>query len=409
ETATLMTGRDIREHFGVRPMINLTGTLTVNGGISARPEAIEAAAAMLRHGVDMAEFQARASQIIAAATGAEAGFVSACSAAGICMGIAGAMTGDDMAKIEQLPNTQGMKSEVVIQLGHVVNYGHSIGQDIRQTGAKTVAFGDVNAAKLHQLEAAITPQTAAALYVVSHHCVDYGQIPFGTFRDVCAKHGVPVIVDLAAEYDLKSYLTAGADLTIHSSHKFLGGPTAGIVAGKKTLVRTAFLQNYGIARPMKAGKESIAGALAALQSWQVMDHQAERARQREALGYWQRQLNDLPGTEATIDPDPTGNPFDRLKLAIDSNTAGLSALELVYQLETGDPPIMVRAHQLEHGYFIMDPRSLGQGEQEIVTQRLRDIFAKAGQGDGPPNPASVHAWKTTKASALKTWPDIEIA
>ncbi len=395
---------DIRTVLGVRPMINLTGTLTVNGGISARPEAIAAAAEIMKHGVDIAELQARGSRMIAEATGAEAGFVSACSAAGICMGIAGAMTGDDMAMIERLPDTEGMQREVVIQLGHIVNYGHSIAQDIRQTGARIVPVGDVNTAKRHQLEAVIGPETTAALYVVSHHCVQYGQIPFESFAEICHARSVPVIVDLAAEYDLKGYISAGADLTIHSSHKFLGGPTAGIVAGKKSFVRAAFLQNYGIGRPMKVGKEGIAGALIGLKTWMAMDHEAERRRQFTILKAWQEVLGSYSGISAAIDPDPTGNPFDRLKVTVDCERAGISALDLVHALEAGDPPIMVRAHQLEFGYFIMDPRSLGDDEFDVVAHRLREILNSPGAYSQSTD--SVHSWKSAKAGTLKTWPDI---
>lgn len=161
---------DVRRRLGVRPLINLTGTLTTHGGVSACPEAIEAAANIMSRGVDILELQAAASRIIVRASGAEAGFVAACSSAGICMAVAGAMTGDDLARIERLPETTGMRSEVVIQAGHVVNYGHSIAQDIRLPGARPVVIGDVNAAKSHQLAAAIGPATAAGLFVVSHHC-----------------------------------------------------------------------------------------------------------------------------------------------------------------------------------------------------------------------------------------------
>lgn len=396
---------DVRRRLGVRPLINLTGTLTTHGGISASPEAIEAAAAIMSRGVDMLELQAAASRIIARTTGTETGFVAACSSAGICMAVAGTMTGDDLARIERLPDTTGMRSEVVIQAGHVVNYGHSIVQDIRLPGARPVVIGDVNAARSHQLAAAIGPETAAGLYVVSHHCSSEGQIPFATFLEICHAQGVPVIVDLAAEYDLRGYLAEGADLTIHSSHKFLGGATAGIVAGRKPLVRAAYLQNFGIARPMKAGKESVAGALAALEAWGKRDHAARRQAMREVLEGWRRCFSDLPGIEATIDPDPTGNPFDRLKLTVDPTKAGLSALQLVRELERGDPPIAVRSHQVEHGWLVMDPRSLGEGEAEIVADRIGAVLATAENGTFDSASANLESWRAEKARALKVWPD----
>ena len=398
--------RDIRQRLGARPLINLTGTLTAYGGISARPEAIEAAAAIMGRGVDIVELQACASRIIAEATGSEAGFVAACSSAGICMAIAGAMTGSDLALIERLPDTAGMRSGVVIQTGHLVNYGHSISQDIRQTGARVVAIGDANASRTHQLEAALGPETAAALYVVSHHCMPYGQIPFADFVRVCHERSIPVIVDLAAEYDLTGYLRQGADVTIHSSHKFLGGATAGIVAGRKDLVRAAYLQTWGIGRPMKVGKEGVAGALAALERWRARDHDAERRQARLTLDSWRQRFAACPGVTAVVDPDPTGNPFDRLKVSVDPALAGLSALALVDQLETGDPPIAVRSHQLELGYFVMDPRSLADGEAEVVADRICAVLAGA-RADAPVvAPADVSQWKAKKARVLADWPDV---
>ncbi|MCC2690021.1 MAG: hypothetical protein K0S21_2824, partial [Rhizobiaceae bacterium] len=191
-------GVDIRVRLGAQPVINLTGTLTTLGGISARPEAIEAASAIMGRGVDIVELQACASRVVARVTGAEAGFISACSSAGICMAVAGSMTGDLMPAIERLPDTAGLKNEVVIQTGHLVNYGHPIEQDIRLTGARPVAFGSVNSATPAQLAGAIGPGTAAGLYVVSHHCAPDGQIPFADFARACHARGVPVIVDLAA-------------------------------------------------------------------------------------------------------------------------------------------------------------------------------------------------------------------
>jgi len=393
---------DIRVRLGVSPVINLTGTLTVLGGISARPEAIRAAAEILGHGVDIVDLQAAASAAIADRLGTEAGFVSACSAAGICMAVAGAMTGDDMGLIQRLPDTRGLKNEVIIQTGHLVNYGHPIEQDIRLTGARPVRIGAVNSATTVQLASAIGPATAAALYVVSHHCAPDGQIPFADFVRVCHTHDVPVVVDLAAEYDMTGYLGAGADLTIHSAHKFLGGATAGIVAGRKALVRAAFLQNFGIGRPMKVGKEGVAAALAALAAHGREDRAAARAGWNEALRPIAEAARDLAGIEAALDPDPTGNPFDRLRITVLPD-AGFQAVELVHALETGTPSIRVRTHQLEHGSFVMDPRSMADGEAEIVARRLR---AAVGDIAGrPPDARDVERWTESKAAALNRWPE----
>jgi L-seryl-tRNA(Ser) seleniumtransferase len=396
---------DIRVRLGADPVINLTGTLTTLGGISARPEAAEAAAAIMRLGVDIVQLQAAASAAIAEATGAEAGFISACTAAGLCMAIAGAMTGDSTTAIERLPDTAGMKNQVVIQTGHLVNYGHPIEQDIRLTGARVAAFGAVNAASQAQLAGAINPATAAALYVVSHHCAPDGQIPFADFARVCHAQGVPVIVDLAAEYDMTGYLRAGADITVHSAHKFLGGATAGVVAGRKALVRAAFLQNHGIGRPMKVGKEGIAAAIVALRSYIAEDRAAIRAALHAPLLRWRAAVAGLPGITADLDPDPTGNPFDRLRVTVGAE-ALCQAVDVVQALEAGTPSIRVRTHQIDHGSFVMDARSLGEGEQEVVATRLRAAIAEARAG-GPDRAGRVQAWKLGRAAALKNWPDAE--
>lgn len=396
---------DIRIRLGTEAVINLTGTLTTLGGISARPEAIAAAAEILGRGVDIVGLQAAASRTIAEIMGTEAGFVSACSAAGICMAIAGAMTGDDMAAVERLPDTTGLRNEVVVQLGHLVNYGHPIEQDIRLTGARVVPVGAVNSATQGQLDGAIGPNTAAALYVVSHHCAPDGQIPIADFVRVCHTRGIPVIVDLAAEYDIHSYLQAGADITIHSAHKFLGGATAGVVAGRKAAVRAAFLQNYGIGRPMKVGKEGIAAALVALELFAAGDRDAERAALRAPLEHWRAALAGVAGVSATLDPDPTGNPFDRLRLSVHED-AGFEAVDLVHALEVGTPPIRVRTHQLSHGSFILDARSLGAGERDIVTRRLLEAIAEARRSRAEGRTGDVQAWKVRNAQALRNWPDM---
>ena len=244
---------DIRSRLGLRPIINVSGTMTGLGASIAVPEVIAIAAEILPEWVEINDLHRKASGAIAAACGAEAGFVTASASAGITLTIAGAMTGVDLARVESLPDTAGMKDEVVILSGHMTGYGASVEQAIRLAGAKVVPVGNVTDARHYQLAAKITERTAAALYVVSHHTVQYGQLPLTEFSRICHEKGVPVIADLASECDLKGFLAAGADVAIYSAHMFLGGMTAGIVAGRKDLVRATFLQNSGIGRGMKVG------------------------------------------------------------------------------------------------------------------------------------------------------------
>ncbi len=395
---------DIRQRLGLRPIINVSGTMTALGASIVVPEASQAVAEILPEFVEINELQRNASETIARLTGAEAGFVTACASAGITLGVAGCMTGADLGRIEQLPDTTGMKDEVVIQLGHMVGYGAPVEQAIRLAGARAVPVGQATEVRPYQLAHRLTEGTAAAVYVVSHHCVGYGQLPLEQFAEICHTRGVPVIADLASEYDLRGFLAAGADLAIYSAHKFLGGPTAGIVAGSKVLVRAVFLQNLGIGRGMKVGKEGIVGTIAALKAWERRDHAKMRATETDHLMLWLKRFDALPGVSASIEPDPTHNPLDRLKLALDPEAARITAWELADVLSAGDPPVVVRDHEVEHGFFYLDPCNLHPGEAEIVADRVVQELEKARKR------SQVHAISAAERKAhrlerLLRWPE----
>ncbi len=365
---------DIRASLGVRPIINVSGTMTALGGSIIVPEAIAAMVAIAPQFVEIDALHRKASRVIARLTGGEAGFVTASCASGIALAIGGAMTRDDLLAIERLPDdTAGLNTEVLIQVGHMVSYGAPVDQSIRLAGGTVVPIGTVSSSYPYQLENAITELTAAALYVVSHHTVQYGMIPLAEFAAICRAKQVPVIVDAASEYDLRGFLAKGADVVIYSGHKFLGGPTTGIVAGRKDLVRAAYLQNRGIGRGMKVGKESIAGVMAALEAWENRDHDGIRQRERAALDLWLGALRGLRGVEAVIVPDPTENPLDRLKVAV-LPQSGFTAASLAAALASSDPPVIVRDHEVERGHFFLDPCNLHPGEAEIVAGRLVDTL-----------------------------------
>ena len=402
---TQPTGRsDIRQRLGLRPIINVSGTMTALGASVVVPEAVRTVGEILPEFVEITDLHRKACAVVARLTGAEAGFITACASSGITLAVAGCMTGADLGRIEQLPDTTGMKSEVVIQVGHMVGYGAPVEQAIRLTGACVIPVGQATEVRGYQLAHRLTDRTAAAVYVVSHHTVQDGQLPLDEFARLCHARGVPVIADLASEYDLRGFLAAGADVAIYSAHKFLGGPTAGIVAGAKPLVRAAFLQNLGIGRGMKVGKEGIVGAMAALDAWEKRDHAGIRARETGYLTLWLARLQGIAGVTACLEPDPTRNPLDRLQLAVDPERAGITAWDLADALAAGDPPVIVRDHEVEHGFFYLDPCNLHPGEAEIVAERITQELARAKAQ--PTRPVSSAAErKARRFQRLLAWPD----
>ncbi|MBY3469176.1 aminotransferase class V-fold PLP-dependent enzyme [Rhizobium laguerreae] len=368
---------DIRPSLGLRPVINVSGTMTSLGASIVVPEAISAMASILPHFVEINDLQRKASAVIARLTGGEAGFITASCSAGISLAVAGAITGNNLLAIEKLPDVVPEKNEVLVQMGHVVSYGAPVDQAIRLAGGKVVLVGQATSTHRFHMENAITDKTAAAVYVVSHHVVDYGLLTLKEFVEIAHAKGVPVIVDAASEYDLRIFLEQGADIALYSGHKFLGGPTSGIVAGRKELVRHAFLQNMGIGRGMKVGKESIFGVMAALEAWENRDHAGIRERETGYLNLWKRTLDGRPGLTALIEPDPTNNPLDRLRLIVDPEQAHITAWDLADALAKGSPPIIVRDHEVEHRYFYLDPCNLHPGEETIVAERLAQELDKA--------------------------------
>lgn len=389
----------IRERLGLRPIINVSGTMTTLGASIIVPEAISAMAEIASQWVEMDDLQRAASAVVARLTGGEAGFITACCASGITMAIAGAMTGTNLLAIERLPDdTEGLKSEVVIQLGHIVNYGAPIDQSIRVAGAKVIPAGTVSVTQDYHVREAINERTAAALYVVAHHTVQYGMLSLEEFCEICHAKNVPVIVDAASEYDLRTFLARGADIVVYSGHKFLSGPTSGIVTGRKDLVRAAYLQNRGVARAMKVGKESIAGTMAALDAWEKRDHAGIRRREEAALDLWKDALQGIPGIGAEIVPDPTANPLDRLQVFVRPESR-FTAAGLASALAAGSPPVIVRNHEVERGHFFLDPCNLHPGEAETVAERLRAVLtAKERPAD------AMKAARKDSSGALR-WPD----
>lgn len=358
-----------------KQLINVSGTMTTLGASSVSPEVVEAVADVLPRFVDMVELQREACRVIQRVIGAEAGLVSACSAAGIAVGVAACMTGSDMAKVEQLPDTSGMKDEVILQRGHSVWFGGSIPQMVRIAGARVVEIGGATRVGTYQLEAAISDQTAAALFVVSHHTVQYGLIDLESFSSVAHAHGVPVIVDAASESNMKVFFERGADLVCYSGHKFLAGPTSGIVAGRADLIEACLFHHYhGIGRAMKVGKESIVGATVALERWANLDHAALLKSHEQILGLFADGLARIPGFTITREPDPAESPTTRLKVSVDQRTVGLDAFAIAQELKQGDPAIFVRENETaDGGYFFLDPTVSTTDEARLVAPAIRRI------------------------------------
>ncbi len=396
---------DPMRHWRLTPVINVAGTMTSIGASRVPDEIVDVVGRMLGRFVSMDELQARASAVIAEATGAEAGCVTDCSAAAMAQCVAAVLTGSDLAAIEALPETGGRERRVAIQVGHMINYGAPVDQAIRLAGAEIVPIGTAALCETFHLRRVLEAGCAAAFYVVSHHTVREGELPLDVFVETCREHGVPVIVDMASEYDLRGPIALGADLVVYSGHKFLSATTSGIVAGTRDLVRAVYLQHRGIGRCMKVGKEGVVGAMAALELWAKRDAVAVRKREEETVAGWLTALSGVAGLSCTLHYDWTGNPITRLKIVVDPREAGLYAWELAERLAAGTPSIAVRDDHCEAGEIYLDPCQVTTEEANQVSRAIAEAVAAARKNrDGCKK--SWSDMKRNRERAILSWPDM---
>ncbi|MFK8081143.1 MAG: aminotransferase class V-fold PLP-dependent enzyme [Granulosicoccus sp.] len=386
---------------GYSRIINVSGTMTGLGASIVRAPVRDATTAAMGRFVSIHQMQANASQVIARLTGSEAGCLTASASAAITLCVAACLTGTDPGRAEALPCDPGEQCEVVVQAGHLCGYGAPVATSIALAGAQVRSVGQSTLSMDHQLEATLSHKTAAAVYVVSHHVVHYGQIPFKRFVEICHGRHVPVIVDAASEYDVRSFIDQGADLVIYSVHKFMGGPTAGIIAGTKQYVRASYLQNVGIGRGFKIGKESIAGAIEAMEQWMVRDHASVRAIESATLDLWCSAFESIPGIVARRVPDPTANPLERLQIAVNEAIAGCSAATYARVLSEQDPSVVVRNHEVELGYFQMDPCNLAPEQAELVADIVKCVLLQGARLAADEN--DLHVARNGGVVAYSNW------
>jgi L-seryl-tRNA(Ser) seleniumtransferase len=404
----------IYERLGVRTIVNAQGPATrLSGGIMP-PEVASAMVEASRHCVDIAELQAAASRIVAEATGAEAGLVTSGAAAGLLLGTAACVAGLDPAKMNRLPDTTGMKNEVVVARSQRNFYDHAV----RGTGVRLVEVGiadrfsgaGVRDCEAWEIAAALTPQTAAVLYVAT----EWSRPILPEVVAVARAQGVPVLVDAAAQLppaaNLRRFIAEGADLVAFSGGKALRGPQAsGILCGRRDLIASAALQmldqdarpelwlpppslidrarlpgapQHGIGRVCKIGKEEIVGLLTALRLFLAEEPGARQARYQKLMTALADALRGLPNCSVAIVGGEGHDGVPMVDLALDRRRSNRSALDIARDLQTGTPPIYVNAGHLDDGVLRFGPMCLDEADPPRIAARLRQLLAPV-SAEGP--------------------------
>ena len=373
---------------GVRPLINGRGTWTYLCGSLELPEARRAAEEASQYFVDLFELQAGVGRHLAKLAGAESAMVTSGSAGAMASATAGCIAGTDAKNVWQLPDTTGLKSEVIMMGGR-----SAFDSAIRLVGGKLVIANTVA-----DLQPAITPQTAMVYTTWRDERIE-------SILKITKPAGVPVLLDDAGgipPFDsFTRYAKIGVDLFCFSGGKGLSGPQcSGVLLGRKDLIDAALANSNpwegAVCRPMKVGKEEIMGIVAAIEYWSRADPAALNKEWQSRVERIRKLVATVPGVTTNIATPPDENSYPTLTVTWDEKRFGLTVAQCDQQLREGEPRIEVLTNSNPSGVLDRitdndpnrqrgeDPNvlqiismTLQPGEDLIVGNRLRQILDKA--------------------------------
>jgi uncharacterized pyridoxal phosphate-dependent enzyme len=376
------TGASIYQRIGVRPFINARGTWTYLSGSLELPEVRAAKQEAAKHFVDIFELQHAVGKRLAELSGAESGMVTSGAAGAMASATAACLAGADPEKIWQLPDTTGMKSEVVMFGGR-----SAFDSAIRLAGARLVLTHTHD-----ELRAAINDNTAM-IYTTA-----LGE-RLAKAVAIAKEKGVPLLMDDAAGIppidNLKLYAKMGIDLYTFSGGKGLCGPQCtGLLLGRKDLIEAALANTSpwegAVCRPMKVGKEEVMGCLAAVEAWMKMDLNALNREWEARVKRIAKLVDTVPGVKTEIRIPEGGNRYPTLNVSWDEQAWGFSVADCDKELRAGEPRIEVLTSNnpslvpAVRGKDAKTPRrpdrlriismTLQSGEDRIVGRRLREIL-----------------------------------
>jgi L-seryl-tRNA(Ser) seleniumtransferase len=359
---------DVYARLGVKPLINGMGTVTILGGSLMPPEVVRAMEAASRHFVHLPDLQEKAGAHLAELIGVPAAMVTAGAASAITVATAAAMTKGDPKKIAQLPDTEGLRFEVIQQ-------GRSgYETQIRLTGARVVTVET-----REELDRAIGERTAMMFFL--NHAEPAVRIKRNEWVRVARERGIVSFNDAAADVPprehLSQYVREGFDLVAFSGGKGLRGPQcSGLLLGRKDLIdgaRTLVSPHGGIGRGMKVGKEEIVGLVAAVERYMTVDLEAERRVLEAKVAHLKEVVGKVKGVAVETHVPEIANHVPHFVAAWDEAALGLAANQVHERLQAGDPPVYVLL--TGPGKLTVSVWMMQGDEHRVVARRLRDLLA----------------------------------
>ena len=385
---------NVYTRLGMKTVINCRGTWTYLSGSLQFPEVRAAQTEASHFFVNMVELQHAAGRKLAELTGAESGMVTSGAAGSMAAATAACMAGTDAAKIWQLPDTTGMKHEVIMAGGR-----SAFDSAIRLTGAKLILVETPE-----EIANAINENTAMI------YTTDLGE-KLARQLAIAKAHNVPMLLDDAAGIppaeNLKLYAQMKIDLYTFSGGKGLQGPQcSGVLLGRKDLIEAAMRNSApwegAVCRPMKVGKEEVIGALTAVETWLKIDPKKLYDEWNARVDRIAKLVETVPGVTTGVYIPDDGNRYPTLKVSWDQDAWGYTIQDCVNQLRASDPVIEVlgadnpslvpavregiqkakptRKERQRVNHIELVSMTIQPGEEMIVRQRLRELLSAARKG-----------------------------
>lgn len=356
------------EKFNLKEVINASGRMTILGVSKVSEAVLEAQRFGGEHFFEMADLSEKTGAYLANLLAVEDVQIVSSASAGIAQSIAAVIGQGSLNHVYHPYSDTIQKKEIILPKGHNVDYGTSVELMVQQGGGKVVEAGYANMCTPEHIESMITEQTAALLYIKSHHTVQKSMLTISEAVEIAKKNELPLIVDAAAEEDLMKYTQLGADLVIYSGAKAIEGPSAGMVIGKNPYVSWVRLQSRGIGRSMKIGKENILGFTQAVEDYLHNGSESGESMKNRLYPFID-ELNKINHLEASIAQDPAGREIYRASVKV----IGKPAKMVISELKEKNPAIYTREYQANKGIIELDIRSVNQQEMEKIIQRLKEI------------------------------------
>lgn len=372
-TSPTAAKRNLFEELGLRTFINAAGTYTAMTASLMHDEVIDTIISSSKEFVILDEVQDKVGAKIAALCHAEAATVTAGCFSALILGTAGVLTGMDLKKVAQLPNLEGMKSEVISQKSHNVGYIHAL----KNTGAKIVEVETVD-----ELEKAINEKTAMMWFL--NWAAPDGKISDKEWVALGKKHNIPTMNDIAADVppveNLWKYNDMGFDLVCISGGKGLRGPqSAGLLMGKKDLIAAARLsappRSATIGRGMKVNKEEILGMYVAIEKNINMDWGKEWKMWEDRISVIENAAKEINGVNTNVFVPPICNHTPTLHISWDINKVKVSRNEFQERLRKGNPSIETMGSNDD--IIVITVFMLKPGQDKIVASRIAEELNKA--------------------------------